>query len=293
MRIFSTLIILIASLSASAEQVYQTLMPAAGQSDFRGTLHLAAGRYEGKAAGNDFDGTMGALGAEFSYSYGVFENHALTLSTTYTSTRNETEVLNTTSKYKTKGLDGLDLGFSGLAKIETASVFYKLDYSLSLEKNKSDIDKDEGNTSSGRNILGVTFGAYTPVSADFTFGGYLNYSKAFDGKSTETSGGVDTDSDLSEGDSFKIAVFMEINNDYHPNIELSHTANYSVEETTAGVSSRNESPSLLAATGSARMELEKDLSLIGSITNAVMTKKVASIEKYNLVSLSATLRYLF
>lgn len=277
-----------------AGQVYQTLAPGAGQSELTPNFGLGLASAESKATPKV---TVAAaiLNLGLKYYYGLADGHAIGAELNYGS-----QVVKATSSasldvtQKNSGLMNPTIMYKGLFETGSASIFAQAGYKFAIEKEKNDGVTREGNLAEGQNSFLINVGAYAPVHADFTLGGFINYEKASDGESTETNNGVDTVSKESGGGSTLIAAFFEIpSSEYKPNASLGYQTRHSSESKIgASTISKTDEVHYIVLKGSAQFPIQPNFSVNPEVTYQSMLSN-DTYERYGVFAVAANLRLLF
>lgn len=288
------LIPVLLSSTVFAAQVYQTLAPAAGQSEVTPMLGLGAAAGETKGTPK-VTFTAGIANLGLKYYYGLAEGQSLGLEVSYSSQTAKATgsgIMDTTQK--NKGLTNPTVMYKGLFETGSASIFTQLGYKFGIEKEKNNGIDREGNVADGQNSFLINVGAYAPVHTDFIIGGYVNYEKANDGESTETNNGVDLVSQDTGGDSTLVAVFFEIpTNEYKPNASLGYMTRGSSESKVGGsVISKSDAVNYLVLKGSAQFPIDANMSFNPEIIYQSMLSN-DTFDHYGVMAVAANLRILF
>ncbi|MBC7458631.1 MAG: hypothetical protein H7235_10150 [Bdellovibrionaceae bacterium] len=287
------LIPILLSSTVFAAQVFQTLAPAAGQSEFTPSIGLAALSAETKGSPKV---TMSAalVNLGISYYYGLAEGHSIGAEAGY----NSQAVMSTAAGFadttqKRNGLTNSAVMYKGLFETGSASIFAQLGYRFSLEKEKYNTTDREGNMADGQNAILVNVGAYAPVTTEITLGGLVKYVKANDGEKTSTTSGVDTTSKITGGGSTLVVVFFELpSNEYKPNASLGYQTQNSYESVSGGTTSKTDETHFLVITGSAQFPIQPNFSFNPEIIyQSILSND--SFDRYGVVGVSGSLRLLF
>lgn len=295
-RNITLLILLTCSIStwAATTQVYQSLMPAAGQHELTPMAGIAAGLVGYKSAGDSAKTKLNQF--MLGYKYGIAVDQSIGLQTgyssaEYTTTTNYTST--TTDKYK--GLNSFLINYQSLYEVTSFTAFTKVGYSFGLEKSKKDTDKNESNMVEPQNRLIFEAGAHQSLNEDIVLGGLVNYEKHLDGEAVSTSLTGDTTYKYSGGDIFYVAGFFEMPNfKTHPNVSLGLRRSYTLRSTNPS-GSFVETPGLdfLILKASGRFEMNPNFSINPEIISQTLVGSSDIFDSYGLMGLSVTARLLF
>lgn len=211
-------------------RVYQILMPTKRQHELTPVI-AAAGTTALDKRVDDVKYNYSVVQTGIGYVYGLGNNQSIGADLNYLSYVNRVTFGANEVSQKKYGFANPSIHYKGLFNISSVSIFGYLSYSFKLERETMDTDKKEGNAATGQNKTGFVLGGYKAVNSDYILGAFVNYSLASNGESATKSGSGTEIFKLSKGDRMYSAIFMEVQNEWHPNFALGLSKSFSTETT--------------------------------------------------------------
>lgn len=273
-------------------RVYQTLMPTKKQHAV--TPAISAVGYSAIDKRNeDIKYMYSSVETAIAYEYGLTNNQAIGIDLSYVSNVNRVTFLSNESTEKLKGFSNPSVHYKALFNLFGVSFFGYGGYSFKLEKETVDTDKREGNTAKGQNKATLVFGGYKAVNSDYVLGGFVNYIYGFDGEKLTKSASTSETTKLSKGDRMITSVFMEIQNEWRPNLALSFSKNFSTISTDEfDTKSYSTNIDFMVASASGQFQTGKDVFFIPEIAYS-MALSNDHFDKYGAFSLYGGIRLLY
>lgn len=214
--------LLCSSSALALTKVEQNISPNAGQNYITAGAVYRSG-YQDYTDTTDSTTTTG-FAAAAEYFYGVNENTALGVQLGYGSIEEKTKSSLTGNKTATmKGMTDLSLKYIGNFDAGAGTFFIFGGFDVPLEKFKINSDARELNQSSGRITPKLGIGFVAPFST-VALGARFKAEFPMEGDVEITNLGITRSGKITEGNSFRIGTFLEIENSVHPNFELSYTS---------------------------------------------------------------------
>lgn len=273
-------------------RVYQTLMPTKKQHSLTPSIS-AVGASAIDKRNEDIKYLNSSVQTTLSYEYGLTNNQAAGLDLAYVSNINRVTFLSSETSEKSNGFGNPSVHYKALVNTLGISFFGYGSYSFKLEKETMDKDKQEGNSAKGQNNFRFAFGGYKAVNADYIFGGFVNYTVAQEGERLEKSGAGSETIKLSKGDNMSTAIFMEVLNEWRPNISLNFSKNFS-KESTDQFDTKSYSPNIdfIGLSGSGQFQTGKDIFFIPEVSYSIALGN-DHFDKYGVFSFYGGIRLLY
>lgn len=210
--------LLLASSSAFAmTETNQTVLPMGGQFDL--SVGAIYGTITSKAEGYS-SSTLTETHVPISFQYGFADKQAVGVDLGYSSY--------STTGSDSKGLNNMFVGYRGNIDMGAPTLFVKTGLNVPLEKQKKEANANgdmTANSSTGQ--LGIDVLAGLNATTTFAkFGGAIEYVANQEGDQEYKTGGNTYSGKIKDGSTLGLAVWAEVDNAYHPNLQISMNRQY-------------------------------------------------------------------
>lgn len=273
-------------------RVYQILMPNKKQHEVTPSI-AATGLTAVDNRVDDVQYANSVVQTGVRYVYGIGNNQSVGAELNHLTHVNRTSFASVETSQKKNGLGNPSVHYKGVVNMVGISLFGYVDYSFKIEKETFDTDKQVGNSAVGQNRINLSLGGYKAINPDYIFGGLIHYSKAEDGERAEQSGSGSQTFKLSKGDRMVTSIFLEVQNEWHPNVSLGFIKSFSTESTDEfdnKIYSMNTDSVSLSV--SAQFQTDKNIFFIPEISYT-NTFDNEYLKKYNAFNFYGGLRLLF
>ncbi len=273
-------------------RVYQTLMPLKKQHTVTPSI-AAVGVSAIDKQNKDIKYMNSSVQTRISYEYGLTNNQAVGADLSYLSHINRISFLSTELSQKFNSLGNPSVHYKNLFNLSGISFMSFVEYSFKLETETMDTDKQEGNSAKGQNKVSLGFGGYKALNSDTILGGFVHYTNALDGEKIVKSGSGRETIKLSKGDRMVTTIFMEIQNEWRPNIALSFSKNFSIESTDQfDTKTYSFNIDFIDISASGQFQTGKDIFFIPEVSYS-MALNNDHLDKYSIFSFYGGIRLLY
>lgn len=290
MKYLILLLSLLPSAAFAITETLQTLTPRAGQSEFKGGISYSHISAEAELGGSL---TTNQIVIPVSYFYGITSHHAVGIDTYYMKSESNFYKAGLTDG-ETQDLGNIDITYKGNLDTQSGTIYIEAGISLPSEKYEYNTVESEFSASSGQTTINLAAGFVQKVE-DFTLGAVAAYDLAMEGDADIKSGTLSDSGKVKGGSRVSFSFFGETRETYHPNFNLTYSRTYSRSYDSEGIEGAiDDNLEMFDAKFSARLPIAERMEFIPSIGLAtILNQSERELEKFNLFSASAQIRYLF
>ncbi|WP_374034249.1 hypothetical protein ACES2I_17110 [Bdellovibrio bacteriovorus] len=289
-----SLILLLSLLPASAfalTQTLQTLTPKAGQNELKGGISYSHVSAEADLGGS---ATSNQFVIPVSYFYGITTHHAVGVETYYLKNDSNFSKAGLSGSGETQDFGNIDISYKGNLDTESGTVYLEAGVSFPSEKYEFNSNDAKFSASTGQTTVTLAAG-YVQKLVDFTLGAIAAYDIAMEGDADVDVGAFSDSGKVKGGSQVRFSFFGELEGESHPNFSLTYARTYSRSFSSDSVTGTiDDDLEMFYANFSARMPVAERLEFIPTAGLAtVMNQSDRGLEKYNMFTAAAQLRYLF